>query len=152
MVRNRIPRVCFYFCSTERNSELFFLPQKSSERNSEGFLFRGIAGILSEITICSVYSVFRGIIFCRKFPTLVYSLCRFRKVLRGEAAKCSAFTNFIFAILKLLTNFKNAYWNPSQNFLLCDWSMSFYGDSIPDLVPTWFLLSSYPVPSPHGAS
>jgi hypothetical protein len=23
MVRNRIPRVCFYFCSTERNSEFF---------------------------------------------------------------------------------------------------------------------------------
>jgi hypothetical protein len=31
------------------------------ERNSEGFLFRGTAGIPSEITICFV---------CRKFPTL----------------------------------------------------------------------------------
>jgi hypothetical protein len=44
MVRNGIPRVCFYFCSTERNSELFSLPLKSSEGNSETlilFLFKG---------------------------------------------------------------------------------------------------------------
>ncbi len=44
---------------TERNSELFSLPRNSSERNSESFLlflFRGTAGIPSEITICSVYS------------------------------------------------------------------------------------------------
>ncbi len=33
-----------------------------------GFLFRGIAGIPSEITICSVYSVFRGIIFLSENP------------------------------------------------------------------------------------
>ncbi len=32
-----IPRVRFYFCSTERNSELFSLPRKGSERNSEVF-------------------------------------------------------------------------------------------------------------------
>jgi hypothetical protein len=36
-VRNRIMGVCFYFCSTERNSELFSLPRKGSERNSEIF-------------------------------------------------------------------------------------------------------------------
>ena len=30
---------------------------------------------------------------------------------------------FLFASLKLLTNFENAYRNPPQNFLLCDWSM-----------------------------
>ncbi len=57
-VRKGIPRVCSYFCSTERNSELFSLPLKSSERNSESFLFCGTAGNLSEITICSIYSVF----------------------------------------------------------------------------------------------
>ncbi len=60
-VRNGIRRKCFYFCSTEQNSELFSLPRKDSERNSEGFLFRGTAGIPSEITICFV---------CRKLPTL----------------------------------------------------------------------------------
>jgi hypothetical protein len=63
----------FYFCSTERNSELFSLPRKGSERNSESFLFRGTAGIPSEIPICSSYFIFRGIMFCRKFPTLVLS-------------------------------------------------------------------------------
>jgi hypothetical protein len=95
MVWNGIPRVCFYFCSTERNSELFSLPRKDSEWNSasmllflfhgtefrvvfssaEGigtefreFLFRGTAGIPSEITYCSVNSVFRGIIFLSEIP------------------------------------------------------------------------------------
>ncbi len=38
MVRNGIPRVCFYFCSTEWNSELFSFPQKDSERNSDSLL------------------------------------------------------------------------------------------------------------------
>jgi hypothetical protein len=36
-VRNRIMGVCFYFYSSERNSELFSLPRKGSERNSEIF-------------------------------------------------------------------------------------------------------------------
>jgi hypothetical protein len=36
-VRNRIMGVFFYFCSTERNSELLSLPRKGSERNSEIF-------------------------------------------------------------------------------------------------------------------
>jgi hypothetical protein len=35
---NRIPSVCFYFCSMERNSELFSLPRNVSERNSESLL------------------------------------------------------------------------------------------------------------------
>jgi hypothetical protein len=59
-----IPRICFYFCSMERNSELFSLPWKGSERNSENFLF------LSAITICSVYSVFHGIIFMSEILNL----------------------------------------------------------------------------------
>ncbi len=29
-----------------------------------------------------------------------------------------------FASLKLFINFENAYWNPSQNTLLCDWPMT----------------------------
>ncbi len=74
---------------------MFSLPLKCSEGNSEssrlflfngtefrvvfsfaegfgtefrGFLFGGTAGIPSEITICSVYSVFRGIIFLSVIP------------------------------------------------------------------------------------
>jgi hypothetical protein len=38
IVLSRIPSVCFYFCSTERNSELFSLPRNGSERNSESLL------------------------------------------------------------------------------------------------------------------
>ncbi len=30
-------------------------------------------------------------------------------------------SNFLFASLKLLPNFENAYWNPPPNFLLYDW-------------------------------
>ncbi len=95
MVRNGIPRICIYFGTRERNSELCSLPQKSSEENYgslllflfhgtefrvifssaerlgtefRDFLFRGTTGIPSEITICSVYSVFRGIIFLSEIP------------------------------------------------------------------------------------
>ncbi len=35
---------------------------------------------------------------------------------------------FLFASLKLLTNFENAYWNPLHNVLLCDWSMLYSAD------------------------
>jgi hypothetical protein len=53
--RNAI-QSCFLFRGRARNG------------NSESFLFRGTAGIPSEITICSVYSVFRGIIFLSEIP------------------------------------------------------------------------------------
>jgi hypothetical protein len=96
MHQNGIPRVCFYFCSKKRNSKLFSLPHFRTEfrefafifvpqytipsifllcgmvRNgSEGFLFRGTAGIPPEQTNCSIYSVYRGKFFCRKLPTLL---------------------------------------------------------------------------------
>ncbi len=64
-----IPKVCFFYCSTERNSEC----------RSETFLFGGIARIPSEKTICFVFSVFRGIIFSRKFSTLLTSVAFTRK-------------------------------------------------------------------------
>ncbi len=38
------------------------------------------------------------------------------------------FINFLFTSLKFLTNFKNAYWNPPQKSLLCDWSMFYIAD------------------------
>jgi hypothetical protein len=95
MVHNGIPRICIYFGSTEWNSEFCSFPQKGSEQNYgslllflfhgmefrvvfsfaeefetefRDFLFRGTTGIPSEITICSVYSVFRGIIFLSEIP------------------------------------------------------------------------------------
>ncbi len=60
--------VSFYFCSTERNSLMLSLPRNGSEWNSESFLFHGTAAIPWEITICSVYSVFRGIIVLSEIP------------------------------------------------------------------------------------
>jgi len=72
LVRNEISRVCFNFCSAERNSEHFSLPRNCSERNSAEFLFFGIAGIPSEWTNCSVYSVFRGMIFLSQIANPTY--------------------------------------------------------------------------------
>jgi hypothetical protein len=67
--RNSEP--CFWFCSMVQNSEHFSLLRNRSER-TENFLFRGTAGILPEQTNCSVYSVFRRIIFFSEIanPTL----------------------------------------------------------------------------------
>jgi hypothetical protein len=69
-VRNRIMEVCFYFFP--RNGiPCCFLFREGFGTEFRDFLFRGTTGIPSEITISSVYSVVRGIIFfCRKFPTL----------------------------------------------------------------------------------
>jgi hypothetical protein len=53
--RNGIPS-CFLFRKRVQN------------RIPRFFLFRGTAGIPSEITICSVYFVFRGIIFLSEIP------------------------------------------------------------------------------------
>ncbi len=53
-----------------------------------GFLFRGTAGIPSEITMCSVYSVFRGIIFLSEIPNPTkrpfYSLSDFDLLLKAS--------------------------------------------------------------------
>ncbi len=115
MVRNGIPTVCFFICSKERNSELFsfrwrvrkgilrvcfylcfhgtefrvvFSSAEGFGTEFRGFLFRGTDGIPSEITFCSVYSVFRGIIFLSEIPnptrTLVESRLETRRKHRGR--------------------------------------------------------------------
>jgi len=89
----------FYFCSTELNSGYFlfrrgfrteyrefllflfhrtefivvFSSVEGFGTDSESFLFNGTAWTPLEIRISSSYSVFRGIIFCLKFPTLALS-------------------------------------------------------------------------------
>jgi hypothetical protein len=85
--RNGIPS-CFLFHGRERNSEsmLLFLFHGTEFRvvfsSVEGFgtefrrfLFRGTAGIPSEISICSDYSFFRGIIFLSEIPNPICNLC-----------------------------------------------------------------------------
>jgi hypothetical protein len=125
MVRNGIPRVCYYFCFTEWNSELFSLPCKCSERNSasmllflihgtefrvvfssaEGFgtefrefLFRGTAGIPSEITFVPSIPSSAELFFCRKFPTLLVTAKWIGDYfeIRRCGAKCSVrFSDFV---------------------------------------------------------
>jgi hypothetical protein len=109
MVRNGIPRVCFYFYSTERNSKLFSLPRKGLERNFESLLLfcstERVRAVLSseegfgiEFREVSVprnnrnslgnNHLFRLIpssaelFFCRKFPTLSVPILK-RKSRRG---------------------------------------------------------------------
>ncbi len=50
MLRNKISKGCFYYCSTARDSEHFSLPRKGSEGNSQSFLCRGKGEIRPEIT------------------------------------------------------------------------------------------------------
>ncbi len=116
MVRNRVPSVCFYFCSMERNSELFFLPRNGSEWNSESlllFLLHGteFRAFLSsaerfgtEVREFSVprnsrnsagtnqlFSLFRlPLNFCRKLPTLVLAHTRPKPIVqRGDSRPLS---------------------------------------------------------------
>jgi hypothetical protein len=56
----------FLFHGTE--FRVIFSSAKGFGTEFRDFLFRGTAGIPSEITICSVYSVFRGIIFLSEIP------------------------------------------------------------------------------------
>ncbi len=67
MVRNRVSRVCFYFCSMVQNSEHFSPLPNGLEWNSESFLFRGTAGISNKPIVPSSAEK----IFCRKLPTHV---------------------------------------------------------------------------------
>ncbi len=53
MVRNKIPRVRFYFCSTEQNSELFSLLLKGFEGNSESLLLFQFHGTESRVIFSS---------------------------------------------------------------------------------------------------
>ncbi len=62
-VRKVIPRVCFYFCFHGKEFRVVFSSAKVFGTEFRGFLFCGTAGIPSELTIFSIYSVFRRIIF-----------------------------------------------------------------------------------------
>jgi hypothetical protein len=67
-VRNRIMGVCFYFFVHGTEFRVVFSSAEGFGTEFRDFLFRGTTGIPSEIAICSVYSVFRGIIFLSKIP------------------------------------------------------------------------------------
>jgi hypothetical protein len=71
----------FLFFGTE--FRLIFSSAEGFGTEFRDFLFRGTTGIPSEITICSVYSVFRGIIFLSEIPNPT-------RMVRSEAASTSA--------------------------------------------------------------
>ncbi len=100
MLWNKISKICFYFCSKERKSELFSLLLDGSERisrvcfsffpgpefwaffssaewferNSESFLFCGTAGIsFRNMPFVSSNPSSAELFFCRKFLTLFES-------------------------------------------------------------------------------
>jgi hypothetical protein len=56
MVWTRILRLCFYYCSTEQNSELFSLPRKGLERSSDRLFLFAFHG--TELRV--VFSVLEG--------------------------------------------------------------------------------------------
>jgi hypothetical protein len=58
--------ILFLFHRTE--FRVIFSSAEGFGMEFQDFLFRGTTGIPSEITICSVYSVFRGIIFLSEIP------------------------------------------------------------------------------------
>jgi hypothetical protein len=64
--RNSESLLLFFFYGTEYR--VVFFSSEGFGTEFRGFLFRGTAGIPSEITSCSVYSVFRGIIFLSEIP------------------------------------------------------------------------------------
>jgi hypothetical protein len=88
----------------EWNSEHFYLPQNGSERNSESILFRGTAGIPSELTICSVYSVFSGIIFLAELPTLVcvYQVLEAREGREGGGEGVSVQYGSLYSVIEFI--------------------------------------------------
>ena len=74
-VRKGIPRDCFYFLFNGTEFRVIFSSAEGFGTEFRDFLFRGTAGIPSEITLCSVYSVFRGIIFLSEIPNPTHTPC-----------------------------------------------------------------------------
>ncbi len=69
--------------------------------------------------------LFKGTVSPDRYFLNQYYLCILWWFSRSFKSSSLSFTiiNLLFASLKLLTNFENAYWNPPQNSLLCDWLM-----------------------------
>jgi hypothetical protein len=64
-------------------------------------------------------------IFFKGLNILISTFCVCADGFEGLSKSLSLLNriNFLFSSLKLLINFKNAYLNLPQNFLLCYWSM-----------------------------
>ncbi len=110
MLQNRIPRVCFYFCSMEQNSKLFSLPQNGLERNSKclhQILFHGKNSELFSLpqngsernSKCLYLHLFHGTEIQVVFSSLEWLRTGFQELLL-----------FLFQGTKLRPHFSSAEW------------------------------------------
>ncbi len=88
MVQNRISRVCFYFYSTIWNSKHFSLPRNGSEQDFERFCSAEQPEFRRKKTICFVYSIFPGIIFFWKLPTLSRTIWKIGSTPVTQSKRC----------------------------------------------------------------
>ncbi len=102
--RNGIPWVCFYFCSTERNSRLVSLPRNCSQWNSESLLL----------------FLFHSIEFLAFFSSVEWFGSEFREISVPRNSRNSAWTNQLFHLFRLpRNNFLSEIANPSCASFLC---------------------------------
>ncbi len=149
--------------SAERNSELFSLPLKGSEGNSEslllflfrgkefrdvfssaeGFgtefreiLFRGTAGIPSEITICSVNSVFRGIIFLSEIPNPTKNW-RLSGIWPEKLWKSIGRRSATICISQVRKYHYYTAWGPRSKLRLSPWKLNLHANWVGEGNGTW---------------
>jgi hypothetical protein len=90
--RNGIPRVCSYFCSTERSSEFICLPRSNLEQTSK----------------CLLLVLFHGLGIPSSFSSAEWFRTEFREFSVLRNSRNSAGTNQLLRLLRL----------PRNNFLL----------------------------------
>jgi hypothetical protein len=116
MVRNGIPGVCFYFCSTERDFELFSLPLKSSEGISENLLLFWLHGTEFQVVFCSAegfgreFREFANIFVQRNaIPSFFSSVevfgTEFQKLSVPRNSRNSVGNNHLFRLFRLPPNY-----------------------------------------------
>jgi len=88
MLRNKILRVCYYFCSKERNAELVSLPLNGLEQNSK----------------CLLLFFFRGPEFRVVFSSEEWFRTEFREFPVPRNSRNSAGTNQLFRLFRLPRN------------------------------------------------
>ncbi len=116
MVHNGIPGVCFHFCSTELNFELFSLPLKNSEGNSENLLPFWLHGTVFQVVFFSAegfgrkFREFASIFFQRNGISSCYLFrgifgTEFRKLSIPRNRRNSIGKNHLFRLFRLPPNY-----------------------------------------------
>jgi hypothetical protein len=99
---------------------VYFLRVQRLRLFNQAVIFSYLNGQCHEMDICvkSINNLFSTSVYALMVSKLFKSFSRPYTII-----------NFIFASLKLLINFENAYRNPLHNFLLCDWPMFYSVDA-----------------------